>query len=110
MEEIPYDEMTDLIAITVETFTAHRSYEISHEFRHFAVSNKFCFAAFNILMPYPSTPLYKKLKDENRLLYNGKWWLHPAYRFNHAAFVPKNMTSAELTEAAFNPHFSPDNY
>ena len=27
----------------------------------FAVENRFCFAAFNILMPYPNTPLYRRL-------------------------------------------------
>ena len=68
---------------------------------HFAEDNKFCFAAFNILMPYPSTPLYKRLEAEGRLLWDGKWWLHPDYRFNHAAFVPKNMTPGELTEAVW---------
>ena len=31
--EIDYDEPTDLVAITVETFTARRSYEISAEYR-----------------------------------------------------------------------------
>ena len=63
----------------------------------FALKNRFTFAAFNILMPYPNTPLYKSLKKENRLLYDGKWWLHPEYRFNNAAFLPKNMTPDELT-------------
>ena len=33
MEPIPYDEPTDLVAITVETFTARRAYEISAEYR-----------------------------------------------------------------------------
>ena len=28
----------------------------------FAIKNKFTFAAFNILMPYPNTPLYSKLE------------------------------------------------
>lgn len=67
----------------------------------FAEENKFCFAAFNILMPYPGTPLYDRLEAEGRLLWGGKWWLHPDYRFNHAAFVPKNMTPDELTEAVW---------
>ena len=67
----------------------------------FAIANKFSFAAFNVLMPYPNTPLYQKLKTEDRLLYNGEWWLHPEYRFNYAAFQPKQMSSAELTEAGF---------
>lgn len=67
----------------------------------FAEENKFCFAAFNILMPYPSTPLYNRLDEEGRLLYDGKWWLHPDYRFNHAAFIPRNMTPDELTDAVW---------
>ena len=64
----------------------------------FAMQSKFAFAAFNVLMPYPNTPLYNQLKEENRLLYGGKWWLHPDYKFNYAAFKPKNMSSDELTE------------
>jgi hypothetical protein len=52
-------------------------------------------------MPYPNTPLYKRLEAEGRLLYDGKWWLHPEYRFNYAAFRPKHMTADELTEAGF---------
>ena len=67
----------------------------------FAIENKFCFAAFNILMPYPGTPLYETLRAEGRLLYDGKWWLHPDYRFNYAAFRPKRMSPDELTEACF---------
>ena len=67
----------------------------------FAIRHKFCFAAFNILMPYPNTPLYRRLADEGRLLYDGTWWLHPDYRFNHAAFQPAGMSPDELTEACF---------
>ncbi len=65
----------------------------------FALTNKFAFAAFNILVPYPRTALYAKLAEEGRLLYDGKWWLHPRYRFNYAAFRPALMEPDELTEA-----------
>ena len=34
MESIPYDEPTNLVAITVETYTARRAYEITREFRN----------------------------------------------------------------------------
>lgn len=68
----------------------------------FAIKNKFTFAAYNILMPYPNTPLYEKLEREGRLLYDGKWWLHEEYRFNYASIVPKNMTADELTEISFD--------
>ncbi|MDZ4166118.1 MAG: methylase, partial [Coriobacteriia bacterium] len=66
-----------------------------------AIVNRFTFAAFNVLMPYPRTPLYARLAEEGRLLYDGRWWLHPEYRFNHAAFRPARMTADELTEVAW---------
>ena len=65
----------------------------------FALQSKFTLAAFNILMPYPNTPLYHRLEREGRLLYDGKWWLHPQYRFNGAAFSPTLMSADELTAA-----------
>ncbi len=68
----------------------------------FALENKFAFAAFNILMPYPNTPLYRRLQAEGRLLYDGRWWLHPDYRFNAAAFQPRLMSPEELTEAGLH--------
>ncbi len=66
-----------------------------------AIEQRFTFAAYNVLMPYPGTPLYDRLAAEGRLLYDGTWWLHPAYRFNHAAFRPARMTPDQLTEAAW---------
>ena len=71
------------------------------ELHDFAMQSRFCFAAYNILMPYPSTPLYERLAREQRLLWDGQWWLHPAYRFNHAAFLPRRMSPDELTEACW---------
>lgn len=68
----------------------------------FALENRFTFAAFNILMPYPATPLYERLREEGRLLYDGRWWLHPDYRFNYAAFQPRHMTADQLTELGFH--------
>ncbi len=67
----------------------------------FALDNRFTFAAFNILMPYPNTPLYDRLSREGRHLYDGKWWLHPQYRFNAASFVPKLMSPDRLTELCY---------
>jgi radical SAM superfamily enzyme YgiQ (UPF0313 family) len=73
-----------------------------YETLDFARRCKFTFAGFMVLTPYPSTPLYEKLDKEGRLLYDGKWWLHPDYRFNHAAFQPARMTADELTQIAFD--------
>jgi radical SAM superfamily enzyme YgiQ (UPF0313 family) len=61
----------------------------------FAQEHKFYIAAFNHLMPFPGTPLYKRLEQENRLLYE-KWWLDDTYRFNIIPFQPKNMSPAQL--------------
>ena len=65
----------------------------------FALRHRFSFAAYNILMPYPGTPLYRQLEQQQRLLFDGKWWLHPDYRFNQAAFQPALMTAQQLTDA-----------
>ena len=66
-----------------------------------AIGERFTFAAWNVLMPYPGTPLYDRLSAEGRLLYDGRWWLHRDYRFNSAAFRPAQMSADELTEAAW---------
>jgi radical SAM superfamily enzyme YgiQ (UPF0313 family) len=55
----------------------HDTKESIAETLDWAMANKFPLAAFNILVPYPKTPLYQKLQAEDRLLYDGKWWLHP---------------------------------
>jgi len=67
----------------------------------FAMKCRFTFAAYNILMPYPNTPLYRRLQAQGRLLYDEKWWLHSDYQFNHAAFIPNRMTPEDLTAACF---------
>lgn len=80
----------------------HDTIDSIHATVDFALRNRFTFAAYNILMPYPGTPLYRSLAEQNRLLYGGKWWLHPEYRFNNAAFAPSLMSAEELTEACHN--------
>jgi len=77
----------------------HDTYDTIMATCDFAMQNRFTFSAFNILMPYPNTPLYRKLKAENRLLFDDKWWLHPEYRFNQAAYKPALISADELTDA-----------
>ncbi|MBN1937031.1 MAG: radical SAM protein [Anaerolineae bacterium] len=79
----------------------HDTVESIEATMQWALEKKFAFAAYNVLMPYPNTPLYRRLQAEGRLLYDGKWWLHPEYRFNYAAFKPRLMSADELTEAGF---------
>ncbi len=80
----------------------HDTVESILETCEWGIANHFTFAAFNVLMPYPGTPFYDRLKEEGRLLYDGRWWLHPDYRFNHAAFKPARMTADQLTEAGWD--------
>lgn len=73
----------------------------------FAIRSKFTLAFFHLLSPYPKTKIYEQFKSENRLLYEDKWWLHPDYRYNKAAFIPNHMTPDELSLAVVrvNRHF-----
>jgi len=52
---------------------------------------------FNILTPYPGTPIYNKFEKEGRLL-NKNWDL---YTLNDVVFKPKNMTPKELSNGVF---------
>lgn len=65
-----------------------------------AIDQKFCFAAFNILSPYPGTPIYEEMRDQGRLLYD-KWWLDERYHFGDCVFKPARMSADELTEICF---------
>ena len=79
----------------------HDTVESLEALLRFSLKHRFTFAAYNVLMPYPGTPFHERLQAEGRLLYEGKWWLHPDYRFNHAPFMPVHMTPQQLTETAF---------
>jgi radical SAM superfamily enzyme YgiQ (UPF0313 family) len=47
----------------------------------FANRHRFYMAAFNHLTPFPGTPLYQRLQEKGRLLYES-WWLDPTYSYN----------------------------
>lgn len=66
----------------------------------FALRSKFCLANFNPLTPTPGAPLFKKLQQEKRLIYE-RWWLDPDFRYGSATFHPRGMTADELTEGCF---------
>jgi radical SAM superfamily enzyme YgiQ (UPF0313 family) len=74
----------------------------------FAIASRFAFAAFNVLVPYPGTPLHRRLSQEGRLLHGGRWWLDPSFRFNDAPFLPRMMSPTELAAACREArrHFS----
>jgi radical SAM superfamily enzyme YgiQ (UPF0313 family) len=64
----------------------------------FAREQKLFLAAFNHLVPFPGTPLYRRLAAQSRLL-TEKWWLDPFGRVGDVTFRPKNMSAHELQEA-----------
>ncbi len=72
------------------------SEEIFQKTLEFAEKNKFYTAAFNHLLPFPGTPLYRRLKEEGRLLYD-KWWLSDDYNYGDLAFRPGNMLPEQLS-------------
>lgn len=51
----------------------------------FCIDHKIFIAAFNHITPFPGTPLYKRLKEEGRLLYD-KWWLDDRYIYGQIPF------------------------
>lgn len=67
----------------------------------FAIEQKFAITAFNHLVPFPGTPLYKRLEKQGRLLYDN-WWLRDNGRFGEVVFQPANMSPLELTEGCFD--------
>lgn len=66
----------------------------------FAVEQKLFLAAFNHLIPFPGTPLYRRLEREGRLL-SKKWWLDPNGRVGDVTFQPTKMEPDELREGCF---------
>ncbi len=46
----------------------------------FALEQRLCLAHFNILYPFPGTPLLARARAEGRLRF-GDWWLHPDYQY-----------------------------
>ncbi|MGN1102277.1 MAG: B12-binding domain-containing radical SAM protein, partial [Huintestinicola sp.] len=67
----------------------------------FAKKHNFYTAAFNHLLPFPNTPLYDRLKAENRLIYD-KWWLAEGYNYGELAFEPKGVSAEELSKLCRN--------
>lgn len=71
---------------TAESFT---------EAVEFAKHHRFYIAAFNHLTPFPGTPLYQRLEEQRRLLYES-WWLDPDYSYNKSPFAPLQLTPEQL--------------
>ncbi|WP_425395536.1 B12-binding domain-containing radical SAM protein [Aeoliella sp.] len=63
----------------------------------FAREHKLFLAAFNHLVPFPGTPLYRRLQEQGRLL-SDPWWLDPEGRVGDVVFRPAKLSPAELQE------------
>ncbi|MDZ4182502.1 MAG: radical SAM protein, partial [Candidatus Cloacimonadaceae bacterium] len=64
-------------------------------FRHsldFLLQNNVDALQATILTPFPGTPLYERMDDQQRIFDNN--WAH--YDFKHVVFHPKNMSKVEL--------------
>ncbi|MBI4867125.1 MAG: B12-binding domain-containing radical SAM protein [Candidatus Wallbacteria bacterium] len=61
----------------------------------FAEEEGLFIAAFNHVTPFPGTPLYRRMAEERRLLFE-TWWLDDRYRYNMIPFQPTGMTTEEL--------------
>ena len=73
----------------------HDSRDTIRQALHFAVEQKLCLAHFNLLFPFPGTPLLDRLKAENRLLYSD-WWISDDYRYGKCHFRPRAMEPEDL--------------
>ena len=67
----------------------------------FAKKHGFYFAAFNHLVPFPKTGVYRKLREEKRLL-SEKWWLDENYPYGRISFLPSDQTPDELSKKCAN--------
>ena len=70
----------------------------------FAVEAKLCSTHFTPLVPIPQTPLYNRLKSENRLI-NDPWWLTEDSRYGQVFFHPLHMTAEELSERCYDASY-----
>jgi radical SAM superfamily enzyme YgiQ (UPF0313 family) len=61
----------------------------------FAERHGLYLAAFNHVVPFPGTPLHRRLEQQGRLL-SPAWWLDADYRFNGVAFRPEQISPEQL--------------
>lgn len=66
----------------------------------FAINNHLAICNFNLLLPYPSTPLYQRLISDSKMLYP-KWWIDSEYKYGTPAFVPKKMSGLSLLSSCW---------
>ncbi len=65
----------------------------------FCIDEKLFMVAFNHLTPFPGTPLYQRLAQEGRLLFD-RWWLDENYRYGMVPFKTR-MPAEQIRECCF---------
>jgi radical SAM superfamily enzyme YgiQ (UPF0313 family) len=86
------------------TFIFGYDHDTVEDYRHavdFALKNRLFIANFNPLYPMPGTTLYKRMQDENRLLFD-KWWTDPDFYYGKTMFVPATVSPEELEKECLN--------
>jgi radical SAM superfamily enzyme YgiQ (UPF0313 family) len=71
---------------------------IVRESVEFAREQKLFLAAFNHLVPFPGTPLYRRLREQGRMI-TDPWWLNEKGRVGDVTFRPKRISAADLEAA-----------
>ena len=75
----------------------------------FALDNNLTLANFNPLIPMPGTRLYKRLEDNNELIFD-KWWLEKSFCYGDSAYYPKSMSPDDLKEGCKEARFTYNTY
>jgi radical SAM superfamily enzyme YgiQ (UPF0313 family) len=73
----------------------HDTPDAFREVVRFAREEGLFIAAFNHVTPFPGTPLYRRMQQEDRLVHEA-WWRDEGYRYNQVPFRPAGMSAAEL--------------
>ena len=63
----------------------------------FAIQTKLFSVVFALLIPYPETAFYQRVKEEGRLVQD-QWWLLERQEESAPFFIPKKMSSEVLRE------------
>lgn len=78
----------------------HDTQETFNNSLDFARREKMFLAAFNPLVPYPGTPLYREIEAGGRLRFS-KWWLSDQFTFGQTPFEPLGMRAEETEERCY---------
>ena len=66
----------------------------------FARQEKLFLCAFNPLVPFPGTPLYRELETAGQMRF-AKWWMDESFRFGQTPFEPQRMTAEQIEECCY---------